>query len=366
MLSHARLVSFILALLVASLNALPISDVDSAEPLATNTTDTLSVGWVSSSPTRGTVDIIWTCTITMFLCSWSVQCMQIPGKEDSRFDIIWRRCWLTALCALGPEFTFQLALGEWASARQSVNDFHASGLSHWSMKHAFFADSGGFFLCTPDFKPIPIDAKQLLYLVNRKYIECPMLSKKMIDDKNKMDVLLRFLTIAQTIWFIATVIARHEQGLVVTGMEVTTAAFILCSFGTTFCWWHKGADVVMPEMLTTTVTMVDILKNAGNDWAGPYHRTPLDFISRVEWHWSLYWKHWINILRKMHIVFAPAALPHDRFENTIWREVKGRLLTVFIIVSFAYSAVFVTLWNSHFPTSAERLLWRLSSLHLRM
>ena len=68
---------------------------------------------------------------------------------------------LPALFALGPEFTFQLALGQWQSARQSVRDFHASKFPDWTMKNAFYAESGGFLLRTFIFKPIPIDARQL-------------------------------------------------------------------------------------------------------------------------------------------------------------------------------------------------------------
>jgi hypothetical protein len=156
------------------------------------------------------------------------------------------------------------------------------------MKHAFYVDSGGFFLHTPDFKPIPIDAKQLLYLINHKYVDYPTLSEEDIDDKNKVDILLRLISVAQVLWFSVTVIARGVQGLVITGMELTTAAFILCSFGTTYCWWNKAADVIVPGSLYTETTMAEILKDGGNAATRPYHRTPLDFISREEWHWSLY------------------------------------------------------------------------------
>jgi hypothetical protein len=231
----------------------------------------------------------------MFLCSWSVLCLHIPSTKDTRFDILWRRLWLTFLCALDPEFVLQLALGQWSSARQSVRDFRASihdpNLPEWTMKHTFYADSGGFFLCTPDFKPIPLDAKQLLYLINHKYIDHPVYTEKEIDDKNKMDVLIRFVSVIQILWFTVTIIARAAEGLVIRGIELTTAAFVLCSLGATFCWWHKGADVGVPEYLTTQTTMADILKDGGDAAGKPYHRTPLDFISREEWHWSLYWAH---------------------------------------------------------------------------
>ncbi|KAH9215571.1 hypothetical protein DL95DRAFT_425000 [Leptodontidium sp. 2 PMI_412] len=254
---------------------------------------------------------------------------RIPAKTDSHFDILWRRAWLTALCALGPEFTFQLALGQWSSARQSCRDFHAAGYNKWTMKHAFYADSGGFFLYKPDFKPVPIDAKQLLYLTEHKYT----------------------ISVGQILWFSVTVIGRRAQGLFVSGLELTTAAFILCSFGTSFCW------------LTTTHTMAEILIKGGTAASGIYHRTPLDFISRDEWHWSLYWTHWINIIRKMHINFAPKSLPHDRLENTVWLDIKARgALPANILTSLLYSGIFLAGWNDHFPSHIEQILWRFASL----
>ncbi|RFU24880.1 hypothetical protein B7463_g11462, partial [Scytalidium lignicola] len=335
------------------------------QPAHIASTQASTQGWTPSPNGRGSIDIIWSCVVTMFLCSWSALCLQLPSRTDSQFDILWRRSWLTALCALGPEFTFQLALGQWCSARQSVRDFHASGITSWTMKHAFHADSGGFFLRTPDFREIPIDAKQLLYLINHQYIKDPELTENDIDGKNRVDVLLRLISIGQILWFCVTLIARGAQGLFITGMELTTAAFILCSFGTTFCWWNKGADIAVPETLTSETTMAQILIEGGDAAGKPYHRTPLDFISREEWHWSLYWTHWINILRRIHIIFAPTSLPHDRIENTVWHDLKARgAFPAFMMLSLLYSAIFLSLWNDHFPTKTEQLLWRIASLSM--
>lgn len=320
-------------------------------------------GWTPSPNGRGTADIIWSCTITMFLCSWSVLCLQVPSQTDTRLALFVRRWWLTALCVLGPEFTLQLALGQWSAARKSVRDFRDAGFQDWSIKHAFYANSGGFILYTTDFKPIPLNEQQLLYLIKKRYVKYPTITTQAIDDKNKVDVLLRLISLLQILWFTSSLIARAVQGLVITAMELTTAAFILCSLGTTFCWWNKGADVTIPDRIHSSKTMREIISDAQAD--GMYHRTPLDFISRQEWHWSLYWTHWINILRKMHIVFAPKALPHDRIENTLWLDLTARGSMVgFMLMCFAYSAIFMAAWNDYFPTTIEQVLWRISSLSM--
>jgi hypothetical protein len=42
---------------------------------------------------------------------------------------------------------------------------------------------GGFLLAAPGLeRPIPLDAEQLLYLVERKFVECPGVTKQELDD----------------------------------------------------------------------------------------------------------------------------------------------------------------------------------------
>lgn len=59
------------------------------------------------------------------------------------------------------------------------------------MRHAFFADMGGFALEAPDCVAFPLDAQQLFYLVSKGYLAYPKLDKAVIDDKNKASGLSR-------------------------------------------------------------------------------------------------------------------------------------------------------------------------------
>lgn len=336
-----------------------------------NTTLTLSdnarnasynTGWTPQPNGRGTMNIIWSCAFTMFLCSWAILCVNVPGPDDTPIVIFHRRLWLTALAFLGPEFIFQIALGQWISARRSVRDFHASGYPQWTMSHAFFADMGGFILQTRDWTPFPIDAKQLHYLVIKGHVKFPTLNKRMIKDKNKVDPLLRLLTIIQIFWFVLSILGRAVQHLAITCLELTTAAFIVCSVGISICWFHKPADVMMAETIESNSRIADILLEAKDQARQPYNRTPLDFVSRKEWAWSLYWSNWINILRNMRIVFGPRMRPVNRFENTLFLELSGRVNAAWLGLTAIYSSIFILAWNNNFPTPTERLLWRASSV----
>ena len=107
------------------------------------------------------------------------------------------------MSGLGPEFTFQLALGQWSSARRSVEDFRRSGYPQWSMKHVFLADMGGFVLHARDWVPFPLNAEQVHYLVTHGYIPYSAvgLDKRVIDGKNKGDGIVRVIAVCQILWF---------------------------------------------------------------------------------------------------------------------------------------------------------------------
>lgn len=156
------------------------------------------------------------------------------------------------LSMLGPEFIVMLALGQYVPARASVKAFHALDHKDWTSKHAFYADMGGIIFQPHDWKSFPINAAQLQYLVEKKYVDYPQIAKSEIDDKDKSDGLtrpvkdnysppavtptyisfLRVITSVQMVWFTLTVIARPPQNLVVTVLEITTIAYVFCTL------WH--------------------------------------------------------------------------------------------------------------------------------
>ena len=348
-------------------------------------------GWTAQPDGRGTLDIIWSCVITMFLCSWSVLCMNMPGPKESRIQILWRKLSLTALGVLCPELIFELALGQWFSARQSIIDFNASGFGgasakdkwyesirikkmyakgthtaqnhaqgRWTMKDAYFTDMGGFILHTRDQLPFPIDAKQLHYLVSRWHLPLPVLNHRVIEDKNKVDGLLRFITLCQITWFVINIIGRWAQHLVVTTFELTTVSFILCSLGTTFCWWHKPADAIVALVIESDLSINDILQAEGQTFDA-WNHTPLDFVSRREWWWSKCWSNFVNILTHMHLSFGSDTKPIDRIADSLQKELPIRPLFLYMTLAAGYLSVLFVGWNYSFPTRTEQILWRAAS-----
>lgn len=329
-------------------------------------------GWTSQPRTRGTIDILWECLFTMFLCSWAILCMNVPPQGE-RTIYRWRRkFYLTCLTLLAPEWTLQVAVGQWLHARRSVRKFKAADIGWWTMKHGFFANMGGFMLQAKDFsndpkgerniawKSFPINSDQLLYLIKHGYIEPPKITKKGITEKDKIDGAIRFLTLLQIGWFLLNVSGRAVSGLTITCLELTTGAFIYCAVGITLCWIHKPADIVLPEVIATDTYIQEILCDAADRANEPYLRTPLDFVDYEEWPLSLFFQHCVQILRYMHLPMGQRIVPRMSIENTFMLPMPSTIFPHLLIVSLVYVGLFFSAWNWSFPTRTELVLWRLA------
>ncbi|KAJ5129839.1 uncharacterized protein N7515_005878 [Penicillium bovifimosum] len=264
----------------------------------------------------------------------------------------------------GPEFIFQIALSQYQSAAQSVVDFKELKHTEWTMTHAFYADMGGFHLKARGSEPFPINAKQLHHLVLNKYVEMPTTTKRTIEDKNKVDAMLRFITVAQCLWFLITTLGRLQMHLPITTGELTTVAFILCSLPTNLCWISKPADVKTSEIIETSKTIEELWQENNVDKVKAKHYfTPMDYVDREEreWAWSIYWSNWVNILRNMRIVIIHQKRPITRFQNTRVAKLTTLSYALFLLVTAIYGGIFMFGWDYEFPTRVEQILWRVSS-----
>ena len=328
--------------------------------------NTLVVGWVDGPNGRGSLDIIWSCLVTIFLCSWYSLCMNASALDDSAFDQYRDKMAMTLLSFLGPEFILLIAMGQYSSAQCSVKQFHASGHQKWTLRHAFYADMGGFNLKCPDFAPFPITAKQLHYLIEHGYVEYPALTEKEVADKNKINGIARLATLGQAGWFAVNSLARLIQRIGITHGELTTLGFIFCTMATAYFWRKKPADVECPIIIKSETPIAEILVRAGDIARVPFHKTPLDFISPNAWSWSRLWALWrkfLDILGLDYLWFRPLGNPPiKKIPDDECPEVPRGLCNIFGVLSIIYCGIFLAGWNLHFPTETERALWRIASV----
>ncbi|KAK4034823.1 hypothetical protein C8A01DRAFT_48866 [Parachaetomium inaequale] len=310
-------------------------------------------GWVGDPGFRGTWDIVWTSVATIFICTFTLLCLNVPAKQDTFYVLFGRRVLWMLLAIVAPEIVLTYAAGQWSRARHSLDDFHASGYSQWTMRMAFFADMGGFLLDARDSVPFPLNAKQLHWLVVNNHVQYPDTDVDEIWDKSKQDRFARFITTFQVGYTILHAIGRAGQGLAITTLELNTLGIVVCSLMTAFAWLHKPADVRTPIRITMVASIADI--TGGRPW----RTTPLDFIDENGPGWA------INVQPFMRMPVIPPdrpiqRIPNDRFPMNPY----GIQEYCLCFATLLFTAIHVAGWHFSFPTTAEKVLWRVSSLIL--
>lgn len=120
------------------------------------------VNYVSSADTRSTLDILWSCLLTIVACTWSVQHLNVPEQRDGRDqgwmgDIKWtmKRSWTSTkwmlATVIAPEYLLMKNWGDLCLAKKSLYSLRrlaAEDNVPWSLSHTLFANMGGFVIRT--------------------------------------------------------------------------------------------------------------------------------------------------------------------------------------------------------------------------
>jgi hypothetical protein len=139
-------------------------------------------------------------------------------------------------------------------------------------------------------------------------------SKQDIADKSKTDLLGKFLTCLQILWFLAQSIARVSQGFSISLLEVSTISYICLAFISFNFWMTKPFNVNTPTVLDATTSTVPL-----------YIRTD---------------------------------------EITFKGAFSGPLITLLVwgFIVGCFTGVHCAAWYYQFPTVAEAWIWRVSAI----
>ncbi|ORX96153.1 hypothetical protein BCR34DRAFT_578805, partial [Clohesyomyces aquaticus] len=209
-------------------------------------TEIIVHGWKSSGSDRGTLDLVYDCFLTIFLCCWSSLHMNVPADHESKTTCIIRQVKWMIICILTPEILAYKAICEFGIARAcreemaKIPQLHGQG---WALIHGFLLIMGGISLKTADGGSFRPSADHFLELVRSGEVEVSKLPTEEIEDKNKTSWIVKTLALAQILWFAAGELARAIQHLPVTTLELFTIAIIFCSIITYASWWHKPRDI---------------------------------------------------------------------------------------------------------------------------
>ncbi|KAL8636860.1 MAG: hypothetical protein Q9228_005800 [Teloschistes exilis] len=318
-------------------------------------------GWVSQPNGRGTFDILWSCLFTIFLCTWVSLHLNVPAAHENYWHQFCRKMRWMVQAIMAPEFVLAFATGQKVEARRSVELFKDLDLpAHcpkWTIRHAFYANMGGFVLQPRESSSFPVNSKQLHWLIQRRYVDYPTMTADEVWDKSKADGFQKSLTCLQTAWFIIQIVGRAAQRIPITTLEITTLSFVLCTLVMFYQWANKPLDVQSPTILTSHKTIAEILLEAGTAARDPYKQTPLDFIDNQSPSWLT------EVQPHLQFRTGPRMRPLPRFTNDRFPVIgAGPDAVGLFLFTMAYCGLHFVAWDFSFPTPLERYLWRAASI----
>ncbi|KAI0197629.1 hypothetical protein F4808DRAFT_463499 [Astrocystis sublimbata] len=226
---------------------------------------------------------------------------------------------------------------------------------NWTLTHALFANAGGLLYhhisqdsqdgheSLPYYAISGTKLGPLYFWVTEHHpLRGLVLSKQDIEDKSKADWLLKSFTVLQVTWLVLTVLVRAGNRLLVTQLEIATVAFSVSAVATYVANWWTPKDVSQP---------IRIQKPAmGGGKAGEIIPAQ-KLVGRL-----------INLSKTE---TQKVENPDDhRVQNDVtWIEEGVPLIfSIMAVSSLLFGGLHLIAWNFEFPSQAELVLWRVSSL----
>ena len=120
----------------------------------------------------------------------------------------------------------------------------------WTRTHGFFLQMGGFVLVDGKKRGI-LGWEPLIEYYKAGQIDLSDITEASINDRSKADGFAKGLALLQTGWFIVQCIARFSDNhLVLTELELATAALAVLSLAMYFLWWNKPFNAEIPIIIT--------------------------------------------------------------------------------------------------------------------
>ncbi|EQB59333.1 hypothetical protein CGLO_00299 [Colletotrichum gloeosporioides Cg-14] len=88
-----------------------------------NTPDEEMAGWREGPNSRGTLNIVWSCGITIFACTWTVTHLNLPGPNDTALQKFIRRFKWMSINIMFPEFILSKAICDLRQALDELRQF---------------------------------------------------------------------------------------------------------------------------------------------------------------------------------------------------------------------------------------------------
>ena len=367
----------------AFIDASPVPSIDDRSLAANRCTDLTHCRTIWS--------IVWSCLVTIFSCTWVAVHPNIPCPKKRKANSWMERCiWNPLLsfaehrlplfvCALlAPEYVLAWAIRQFLIARKiadkgefSVKFFSISIIlknstleQQWSTTHGFFIIMGGFHLFKrssekqSDAQSISQEGDEPLHPLLASDLKLDLVysftmpTEAEIQDKGKSDWLAKSLVLLQTSWFVTQCIARAIEHLPVTHLEIVTLAYAAMNFVIYIFWWSKPLNVNRPVRV--------FQKSEPRETQPEVRRTR-----------ELTWKAISNGLQTISMFIIGVQdedvdMSHEDRVPRFWAnstgEEQGIADFIMLAVGVCFGAMHCIAWGFSFPTYAELLMWRISSV----
>ncbi|KAF1950988.1 hypothetical protein CC80DRAFT_454672, partial [Byssothecium circinans] len=338
--------------------------------------------YVPSPRTRGTWTILSTSCTALIASTWSVLHLNIPKQRqdggqswkdrakntirDSAFPIKWA---LAAIIA--PESLVGFAFSDWMHAKKTESLLQKYGkgrIQSWDRTQIYFANMGGFVFQgdeTHMLRPYDqIPKKRIniypngtqILLAQRLCIlqEPPEILTREIEDKSKNPPFTKIFLALPLVVLTCIVIARASKSLPVSQLEFSVSAYGICTIFASAFYWSKPQSVGVPKISSTGQLrpMLDIDQWVMSRFGGT---------SFIETNFC-----------------PPFGADPDRYYRRITKNISndtvvGNFCTIFgttlhnadfasVLVGTIFGALYCLCWNSVFPSTTEKYLWRIASV----
>jgi hypothetical protein len=212
----------------------------------------LAAPWTTSSNVRGTGSLLWTCTLTLSICVYTVIHINVPPPNETAFGFFLHKTKWVLFAIFAPELGLAAAYQQWDVARnlkRQLNDLpskqNVKGNSDtekrkFSITYCFYAAMGGFAVDVRhihDYRTqLTIEPQGILFLARRgHFITVP---EESIKDKSKADMLAKVIICIQVLWMVIQCIGRKAAGYPIALLELHVLVHVICAL-CMYAFWIK-------------------------------------------------------------------------------------------------------------------------------
>ncbi|KAK3334219.1 hypothetical protein B0T19DRAFT_148375 [Cercophora scortea] len=242
--------------------------------------------WVPSPNSRGTINILWSCIVTLIACVYTALHLNIPASnERGTARMLLRKAQWVVMTLMAPEIILYVALMQFIEARALMKGLRVvlkkekamrpinADEDMINMKYCFFVVMGGLQVSIDDIYPseyvrgttvrvphiVPLSTDGVMLLAECGHLEALVVPPAKIEDRSKANIIQKALVLTQVGWMALQCIVKKAQGYPISLLEIHTFVHVVCAVALYTLWVEKPLDIREPEIITETTAFEDIL-----------------------------------------------------------------------------------------------------------